>query len=186
MAFFDDLKSKAREAAHVAAEKTRIMMETSKLNGQIDAEKKKINQNTTKIGEICLESFPNVQADSFANLVEEIKASHEKIADYSKQINKLKGIVKCEKCGTEVVNYDKPNCSNCGAALDIDLPARPAGGVACQGCGTSLGAGAAFCTNCGMKVEAAPEPIAVRACSNCATPAAEGVQFCTNCGTKIE
>ena len=120
MAFFDDLKNKARQTAQAAAEKTRIMVEVSKINGLIDTEKKQVNSNLLQIGEICCENYPEITASAIADLVEQIKTSKIKIVDYTKQINKLKGVSKCEQCGTEVVQYGKAFCSNCGAAMKVE------------------------------------------------------------------
>ena len=128
MAFFENLKGKALETLKAAEEKTSIMVETTRINGLINTENKQINSNLLRIGEICYESYPEVISSSIADLVEQINNSKLKIVDYTKQVNKLKGVTKCEQCGTEVVQYNKAFCSNCGAKMSVEDDIAPEGG----------------------------------------------------------
>ena len=154
MPLFDNIKNKTLQAAQAAADKTKLMMEVSKLNGVIDEEKKRINSSLMRIGEICYENHPENVSALTADLVEQINSSKTKIEDYSKQINKLKGVAKCEQCGAEVVQYDKPFCSNCGASMSIEPENQaPENGKACGGCATIVAPDVAFCTNCGHKLD---------------------------------
>ena len=157
MALFDNLKNKALQTAQAAADKTKIMMETAKLNGMIEDEKKKINSTLMRIGEICYENYPENMTASLGEMVDQINDSKAKIVDYSKQVNRLKGVSKCEQCGAEVVQYDKAFCSNCGASManseaEAEGDSPKSNDVICGGCSSAVAPGLAFCPNCGHKM----------------------------------
>lgn len=153
MPLFDDLKNKALRTAQAAADKTKVVMETAKLNGQIDDEKKSINFNFTRIGEICYENYPDgITAASIAELVNQINESKTKITELEKQVRALKGMTKCDKCGAEV-QEDKAFCGTCGASVLIETKDTSEEGVSCSKCSSVLPLGSLFCTSCGQKVD---------------------------------
>ena len=119
MALFGNLKNKVVQTAQGAAEKTKIMMEVSKVNGLIGEENNRIEENLLRIGEAVYECYPYHVGDAVAERVTQIQASHQKIAEYNKQIDKLKGVVKCKECGTEVES--KAFCGNCGASIPVEV-----------------------------------------------------------------
>ena len=155
MAFFDDIKNKALRTAQVAADKTKVMMEVARINGLIEDEKRKRDTCIIRMGEACYDTHPNYDTDAIGNLVDQINAAKEKMDELSKQANKLKGVTKCEQCGTEVVAYDKAFCSNCGGPLPaLAAPTEPAEPEkTCGGCGNAVAPGMAFCAGCGQKME---------------------------------
>lgn len=58
----------------------------------------------------------------------------------------------------------------------------------CQSCGSPLAVYAAFCTNCGAKVQIIEEKKVARGkiCSNCGKEIPIGMRFCTECGAVVE
>lgn len=57
----------------------------------------------------------------------------------------------------------------------------------CQSCGKSLPSNAAFCTNCGAKVQIVEEKVAAgKICSKCGKEIPVGMRFCTECGAAVE
>jgi len=129
MAFLDNIKNKALQAAQTAADKTKVMMEVSNLNGIIDTEKKQINSCFMKIGEISYENYPNGVAPQIEELIEQINTSKQKIVDCNEQIKKLKGSDKCEKCGANLMI----NCANsrCGESQFFE-------NIKCTACGKKI------------------------------------------------
>lgn len=53
----------------------------------------------------------------------------------------------------------------------------------CSACGEMMELGAAFCTNCGNRLEATAN---VKKCSSCGEAMEKDAAFCTNCGNRVE
>lgn len=156
MAFFEDIGKKVSQTSQDAIKKTKIMAETSKLNGQISAEKRVISENYSKIGEKYFELFSANPDENLAGFVTVIKEALLKIEELEDQIKKLKGIECCPNCGAEIKD-GAAFCTACGAKIESQPPEEPAAAQA-----------------------------VAKACVNCGTPLAEGVMFCSNCGTKAQ
>lgn len=63
-------------------------------------------------------------------------------------------------------------------------------GIECPNCGTILEEDAAFCTNCGSKIEPAEakaegEEAPKNVCPSCNNEVPEGTAFCSHCGAKL-
>lgn len=211
MAFFDDLGKKLSNASQSAVQKTKDMAEVAKLNGQISDEEKKINGYYSQIGKLYMQLHRDDFGAEFAELVNAIKQAEAKIAGCQKQIQDVKGIIRCAKCGAEVPN-NASFCNSCGAAVakqaqptpvktqpapinNQPAPEAPAPQIAdpvvkCNNCGAVIANNMRFCTSCGTPVGgAAPAPAPVqpvgRTCPNCGAVAADGMAFCTQCGSKL-
>ena len=64
--------------------------------------------------------------------------------------------------------------------------AGPKVSYVCSKCGAKAAKGAAFCNQCGGKVDEVVTLPVVYACSQCGAPSKAGVAFCNQCGGKIE
>ena len=66
-------------------------VEVTKLRSKISKERTSVKENYQKIGELIYEKYKDGGADEeLAAIIEEIKASREKIKGYNDDINKLK------------------------------------------------------------------------------------------------
>ena len=197
MAFFDDFGKKISQAGQTAVQKTKDMTDIARINSLISDEEKKINSNYHSIGKLYATMHRNDYESDFGGMVTAISESEAKIKDYKQQINTIKGIVICEKCGAEVES-GVAFCSSCGAAmLKQPQPTVNENLIKCTGCGAMVDKNVRFCTSCGTptavptqtNVEApVSEPTVVEApkkCPNCGNEVADGFAFCTECGTKI-
>lgn len=182
MAFFDDLGKKISQAGQTVAQKTKDVTEVARLNGAILDEEKKINSNYNEIGKLFVKKFSDTDDAEFAALVSLIKESEEKIANYRRQVQDIKGVVRCDKCGAEVAN-GMAFCSACGNAMPIKKAASENTSV-CKVCSAVLPAGTRFCAACGASVEQAG-PVQKKVCPVCGVEVANDSSFCTACGAKL-
>jgi len=114
MAFLDDLGKTLTQAGQSVAQKTKEIAEVAKLNSQISEEEKRINDYYLQIGKLYVSLHKAGQESGFEELISGISEAEEKIEDYRQQIQEVRGIVKCEECGTEIPK-DAAFCSVCGA-----------------------------------------------------------------------
>ncbi len=199
MAFFDDLSKKLSQASQSAVQKAKEMTDIARINGAISDEEKKINNSYYQIGKLYVSMHETDYEDNFAAVIAAIKESEAKICEYKQQLQDIKGVVRCEKCGAEVAN-NVAFCSACGAAMPkkAEAPSED-NAVKCEGCGAVISKNVRFCTSCGRPVaESAQEAEQNDAetadnaqeakssrCSNCGAELKEGLAFCTGCGTKL-
>lgn len=190
MAFFEDLGKKITQTSQGVVQKTKDTAEVIKLNGMISDEEKRINNLYNQIGKRYFEIHFDSYEQALESFVVEIKQAQKKIEDYSEQVKKLKGIVRCPNCGGDV-QYGSPFCSTCGSRMETPSVQTDANVKRCSACGSQIADGCAFCTNCGTKVAQEiitnEKPIESKGnkCPNCGNDIEDNA-FCTNCGTKIE
>ena len=168
MAFFEDLGKKISDTG-----------ESMKLSSLLAEEEKKVTTLYTQIGKMYVERHEADCEEVFVNIVKEISATNQKIAELNQQINRLKGYVPCPNCAV-MVPFDAPFCSNCGNRMAVTPVPEKEPVKYCKNCNAVLKSDAAFCTSCGSKAEAA------ECCKNCGAILKEGSAFCTKCGTKAE
>ena len=197
MAFFDELGKKISQTSQGVVQKTKDTAEVIKLNGMISDEEKRINNLYTQIGKIYFELHSDSCEESFESMVASIKEAKSKIEQYSEQVKKLKGIVRCPNCGGDV-QYGSPFCSSCGTKMEIKSASATNDDpnvIRCVKCGMPINDGCAFCTHCGTKVEPevvtevvtdmVSDDVSIMKCPNCGNNIGDNA-FCTNCGTKVE
>ncbi len=159
MAFFDELNRKMSEAGLSAAQRSRDASDISRLNNAIAEEERKINNNYFQIGKLYVALHAHDFEDDFAGLVSGVKESEEKIAECRQQIKAVKGIVTCEKCGTDVANT-MAFCSACGAQMPkTAYNSIPDGMIKCSRCNAIIPNDVRFCTSCGQPIAPA-NPVA--------------------------
>lgn len=147
MAFFDDLGKKISQAGQSAVQKTKDMTDIARINSAISDEEKKVSNNYHQLGVLYVAKHPADYESDFAELIAGIKASEGKISDYKQQIQNIKGVTRCEKCGAEVSN-NAAFCAACGAP--VPKPAQSEPEVAyCPACGAMVAKNAKFCAACG-------------------------------------
>lgn len=195
MAFFDDLGKKLSQAGQTAVQKTKEMTEIARINGLVSEEEKKIDNSYYQIGKLYVAVHQHDPADEFAGLIAAIAESGQRIKEYRMQIQEIKGVVRCEKCGAEVAK-GVAFCSSCGAVMSKVETVDVNNHNKCDSCGALVEKGMRFCTSCGkpmsppvvmpgIQAEVSTEPSDKRTCSNCGAALDADVAFCTECGTKI-
>lgn len=156
MAFFDNIGRKVSEAGQKMIQKTGEMSDTSRLNAQIGDEEKKMNAAYLQIGKLYASLHRNDPEPEFAPFVQSVTSSEDTIRVCREQIQRIKGVRSCPKCGAEV-SAASAFCALCGAPMPMENPTVSGDVLVCASCGTILEAGMRFCTNCGRPVaKAAP------------------------------
>lgn len=194
MAFFDKLSKTVTEASQKTIAKTKELADTSRLNSMISEEEKVITNQYFQIGKLYVSIHKDDFEDDFAGMIGAIAEAKAKIRDYKKQIQDIKGVQRCEKCGAEVPN-GAAFCSSCGATMPKIQAPVSTDYIKCENCGTEVKKGMRFCTSCGKPMEAVAvstvetetetETTQEKVCPNCGAKVEDGLAFCTECGTKI-
>lgn len=193
MAFFDELGKKISQTSQGVVQKTKDTAEVIKLKGMISDEEKRISNLYAQIGKLYFETHEETCEECFTSIIGDIKESGSKINQYSEQVKKLKGIVRCPNCGGDV-QYGSPFCSSCGTKMKVENSStnNATNVFRCSKCGMPINDECDFCTNCGTKIfqnRESDEIIAtsqsVNKCPNCNNEVSEGSMFCVNCGTKL-
>jgi len=196
MAFLDDLGKKVSEVSARTIQKTKELTDTSRLNVLIADEEKAINSYYSQIGKLYYTIYKNDYAEEFSVMIDGIVTSESRINAYREEIQNIKGVQKCEKCGAEVMK-GAAFCSSCGATLPKEVSTEVIDTISCMSCGAILKKEMHFCTVCGKEIEKSYEIITdvdrseecereIHRCSNCGEIIDENMMFCTECGTKVE
>ena len=203
MAFFDDLGKKLSQAGQSVVQKTQGMSEISRLNAIVSEAEKKIESSYLQIGKLYVAMHAADHEPDFDGMINTIREAEATIRESKEQIQLIKGLVKCEKCGT-FVESSVAFCSTCGAAMPRRLLDEST--VRCTACGQLVPKELRFCTACGKPMvdilqaiptaapiavaeepvsQSVPEaPIAVETAS--AVSNVPPARFCTECGSLIE
>lgn len=193
MALFDNIGKKASEAGQNVLQKAKEMSDISRLNAMISGEEKTINNTYYQIGKLYVTIHKDNPEPDFSGMISSIAEAETRVKDYKRQIQDIKGVQRCEKCGAEV-SKGAAFCSSCGATMPKVESAIPDGYVTCENCGAAVKKDMRFCTSCGKPMEIAA-PIDVvpaieaevieRECPNCGAKLKGDVAFCTECGTRL-
>ena len=197
MAFFENLSKTVTGVGQKTIAKTKELADTSRLNSMISEEEKVITNQYFQIGKLYVSIHKDDFEDDFAGMIGAIAEAEAKIRDYKKQIQDIKGVQRCEKCGAEVPN-GAAFCSSCGASMTKMQPPISADYIKCGNCGTAVKRSMRFCTSCGKPMEEVNDASAVpvteqtvvveqdKVCPNCGAKVEDGLAFCTECGTKLQ
>ena len=197
MDFFDKLSKTVTEASQKTIAKTKELADTSRLNSMISEEEKVITNQYFQIGKLYVSIHKDDFEDDFAGMIGVVAEAESKIRDYKKQLQDIKGVQRCEKCGAEVPN-GAAFCSSCGATMLKILAPVSTDYIKCKNCGTEVKKGMRFCTSCGKPMEAVKAAPAApvtdqtaiveqeKVCPNCGAKVEDGLAFCTECGAKLQ
>lgn len=195
MAFFDNFGKKASETTAKAMQKVQELSEISRINSLISEEEKKINATYYQIGKLYVSVHGSDGEEKFSGMVATVLEGEQKINDYRRQLQNIKGIQRCEKCGAEVPR-GVAFCSSCGAPMPKVENPLPDDVIRCENCGTMVKRGMRFCTSCGNpmvlpmaqdapSLDASEEPTTKKVCPSCGAEIEGDIAFCTECGAKI-
>lgn len=193
MTFFDIIGRRTSEAGQKMIQKTKDISDTTRYNSLISEEEKKINNQYYQIGKLYVALHAEDHEEEFAGMIDAIRESEEKMKEYKEEIQKIKGVRRCEKCGAEVPK-DASFCSSCGAMMPVVQTVSTEGMIKCLNCGEMVKKGMRFCTSCGKPLETAPvsdeadeeeNVIQEKICPSCGAKLEEDSLFCSECGMKI-
>lgn len=118
MGFLDEVGKVVSDASQKTIQKTRVMSETVKINSAIVEEEKKIQKMYCQIGTMYVEKYGNNCEEIFWGLVSSILETEEKIKEYQGQLQRIKGVRRCKKCGAEVP-LEIAFCNMCGTEMSV-------------------------------------------------------------------
>ncbi len=153
MAFLDKLN----HFASAATEKATGAIEIGKLNIKLNAEEKRIDEASNRMGACLLRLLDAGQAhddEAIMALYEEIKLARSSIAAIYAELSLLSGNIICPSCTTN----NPPNskyCRECGSKLlppQVEEEIAQTVHVLCPSCGAAVGTEEHFCTQCGAKL----------------------------------
>lgn len=196
MGFFDELGKKVSDASQKTMQMAQEMSEVARINSLISQNENKINNVYYQIGKLFVSVYGNDCGEEFAGMVATVAELEQQNIIYKKQIQDVKGIQHCEKCGAEVA-IGVAFCSSCGAAMPkVDNQPLSNDSEKCLNCGSLVKKGMRFCTACGKPmvqpviaqsapVEDKEENIVERFCSKCGAKITDDSVFCPECGVKL-
>ncbi len=153
MALFEKIGDKISSAGKDVAKKTKEIADITKINLQISNEEDNIKNLYNEIGKLYYEVHKNSPDAKMAVLCASITESINKIDLSKKQIQIIKGIIRCPKCGAE--NADSSAfCGTCGYKNSItpEVIEDNTTKSKCPNCGEVFDGTGSFCSNCGGKI----------------------------------
>ncbi len=123
--FAEKAGEKVKKGASGVADKSKLLAEKAKLRSQISSENSSINKAYTELGKKYFELFAHEPAEDFADIIEKIKNSNNRVSELQQQLAALDVETTCPKCGT-VVKKDQTFCQSCGAKQEsfVDVSAE--------------------------------------------------------------
>jgi len=113
MAFFERFGEKLSNAGKDVAKRTKELADITKLNMQINNEEDNIKSKYLEIGKLYYELHSSDPSEEFTDLCASITDSENKINTIKTEIQAIKGVKKCSKCGAEI-SLSATFCSVCG------------------------------------------------------------------------
>lgn len=162
MAIFDRLGDVISNTGRDIAESAKTATEISNLNGQIRMQQAQIQKMFTEIGQAYYLENKEKSDSVYNGQIADINEAYIKIDELQKNINNIKGLQICPKCGASI----------------------PKDAVFCAACGTNIAALRAAKSQSGTE-ENIQKDKPQRLCPNCGKPVEEDARFCMNCGSKI-
>lgn len=116
MAFFDELGKKLTQVGEAAAEKTKDVAEFTKIKAKSLDVSGKLDKAYIALAKRYLELHPAGDEEAMKLVVDAVYALEDQLKELEKQLQSLKGVVKCTECGAECP-ADTAFCSVCGAEI---------------------------------------------------------------------
>ncbi len=113
------------ETGKTVGEKTKQVGNAAKMNARIISAEHSISENYTVIGKYYYEKHKNDPDEEIAETVNAVTASIETIAQLKSELLAIKGLVKCQNCGS-ACPFEDSYCGKCGAVLEKPEPAEEA------------------------------------------------------------
>lgn len=116
MAIWDNITKKASALTEKAVQQARDLSEVAKLHGQLAEAEKIANDSYAQLGRLYAAAHPEDCEEGFGELMAAAAKAEQTIKSLRRQIQDVKGVTTCEKCGAEVAK-DAAFCSACGAEI---------------------------------------------------------------------
>lgn len=150
MGLFDDLSRKVTDAGQKTVQKTKELSEIARINSLINQEENKINNTYFQIGKLYVSIHGRDNEEEFVGMVNNVLEMEQRVQNYRREIQNLKGVTRCPQCGAEVQN-GVAFCSTCGFQMP-KMDASNDDTIKCIHCGGIIKKGMRFCTSCGKPV----------------------------------
>lgn len=156
MSFLNDLGKKFSEVTQEVSKKSGEVVNSTKINMSIKAEREKIERLQIDIGKRIYEKFDQKQEvdEGVKEFCEQIKIIEGTIDELNQKLQDIKNVRKCTSCGKEISKEIK-FCPGCGGKQEdvVESVKEVEEKVKKCACGAELEEGAVFCVSCGAKVE---------------------------------
>lgn len=156
--FFEKVKQEINKGVATVSTKSKEMLDSSRIKGQIDALTRQKKDGLEELGNIVFTLFlkgisdegrVRSQCEALASLTDQIREKEEELRKVRTKaddpLGKQMPVGVC-LCGSPIFGETR-FCGKCGRKVGLSAPER------CPGCASPLSADARFCTNCGRKVE---------------------------------
>lgn len=195
MGIFDGFGKKISDVGQNAMQGAQKMADIARINSMITEEERKMNNTYYQIGKLYVSMFGNECSEEFIGMINTVIDCEQKIQEYRKQVQEMKGVRRCPNCGAEVAN-DVSFCSSCGTPMPKVVDNMD-DYIKCNHCGTSVKKGMRFCTECGKPIaqQIVQVPVTTtdtvatdektKLCPKCGTELTDDSVFCMECGTKL-
>lgn len=195
MGLLDGIGKKVSDAGQKTLLKTKEISGTARINGLIAEEERKLDHTYYQIGKLYVSLYGKNCIEEFSGMVSAVEESEQKIREYQKQIQNIKGIQRCEKCGAEITK-GVLFCSACGTPVPrVPEADNTDDYIKCGQCGALINKEMRFCTACGTPVvknlinvsaeQQERSETDEKICPNCGVKLADNAIFCMECGTKL-
>lgn len=151
MSLFDEFGKKVTQAGNDAIKKTKEFSDITRINSMISECDKKIQSYYLQLGKKFYEDNCGEQLTVYQDLIDAINEQRKQIEELKDQINVIKGVKYCDKCGAEVSD-SALFCSSCGNKIGNPEREIPEGAIKCSKCGEIYDDTLNFCTKCGNKL----------------------------------
>lgn len=155
MAIFDNLGKKITDKTQNVARGAKEFTDVARLNSLISDEQRKIAGLYDQLGKLYYQTAESDPDTALGRICLAIDASNQRIAKHNEEINQIKGLRRCSKCGADVP-LTSAFCGECGTKLE-SAQAQSTQEIKptkfCAYCGAEISDKVAFCTSCGQKAE---------------------------------
>lgn len=188
MVFIDSSKRQTLKIGQEDLSQTKPALEIAQHDEAIERARQEIEAIYVAIGRAYFEKHKDdTEAEERTQILQIVQLLND-ISQHESQIQQLKEIRTCSKCGAKMSSTAK-FCNACGAPATQPVPQE----TTCVVCGAPLGENDNFCINCGAKIvrdrcdhtQEKSKTVDIF-CPNCGIKVDSDSLFCPECGSRIE
>lgn len=109
------------DAGKTVGEKTKQAGTIAKLNAKIISSERSISESYSILGKYYYDTYKDNPDEEIAETVNAVTAAIDAISEIKSELLAIKGLVKCQKCGSECP-FEDTFCGKCGAELEKPEP----------------------------------------------------------------